>query len=148
MGGSMSRNKGQRAERAVIKLLQPILDRVAQQTSTVAIELARNLVQAHKGGDDVVGLEWLSIEVKHQEVFHVNDWWAQAKRQAKGDQRPVLFYRRNHGPWTVRMLVKVPTGPQSFVWLPADLTLERFILWFSITARRIARQEERANKGL
>lgn len=140
MGGAMSRNKGQRAERAVIKLLQPILDRVAEETNTVAIELTRNLAQAHKGGDDVWGLTWLSIEVKHQEAYHLNDWWAQAKAQARGRQKPVLFYRRNGVQWTVRTLVKMPTSPTTFVLFPADLTLDRFLKWFEIAATHEARR--------
>jgi hypothetical protein len=140
MGGAMSRNKGQRAERDVIKLLQPILDRVAVETNTVAIELTRNLAQAHKGGDDVWGLAWLSIEVKHQETYHLNDWWEQAKAQARGHAKPVLFYRRNGVQWTVRMLVKVPTSPATFIWFPADLTLGRFLHWFEIAATHEAQR--------
>jgi len=138
MGGAMSRNKGQRGERAVIALLQPILDRVAEETGTVAPELTRNLIQAHKGGDDVVGLLWLSVEVKHQETFSLPAWWEQAQRQARGRQRPVLFYRRNGTRWTVRMEVRVPTTAKTFVVVPADVGLDDFLAWFELRARHEA----------
>lgn len=123
MGGLMSRNKGKRAEREVINALQPAVNSVyaelQQQFGWFRNEppvLQRNTLQSHLGGFDVVGLEWLALEVKHHAKVTgmLGMWWRQCVEQAqaaRGEQRlPVLVYRGNNEPWRVRMPAQVATG--------------------------------------
>lgn len=108
MGGRMSRNKGKRAERQVIELLQPVIDHVYAEANKRAPILQRNTLQSDFGGHDISGLEWLSLEVKHCEQWSRGRWWQQCTEQAAkwGIRRtltPVLFYRRNGVPFSVMM---------------------------------------------
>ena len=103
MGGSMSRDKGQRAERAAIKLLQPVVNKVYAKYGRDAPVLQRNQLQSHMGGEDMVGLLWLALEVKHQEALNVEAWWAQCVKQCKGIREPVLLYKQNNVKWRVRI---------------------------------------------
>ena len=114
MAGNRSRNKGQRGEREVIKLIQPIVDRVCEEVGCIPIPLERNLIQAHKGGADLHGLDWLALEVKYQETENLTAWWRQCVEQAKEHQTPILFYRRNFvREWRVKMYghLLIPDGP-------------------------------------
>lgn len=86
MSGNMSRNKGQRGEREVVKLLQPIINRVYGSRAVEPPQLERNLMQSHKGGFDIVGLEWMALEVKYQESANLNGWWKQTLDQARVDE--------------------------------------------------------------
>lgn len=141
MGSVMSRNKGQRAEREVVKLLQPVVIEVWNELGKegVAPSLERNLMQAHKGGHDLLGLDWLAIEVKHQEQFALASWWQQTKDQAdKAGQHsivevePVLFYRRNNVSWRVVMFGYLGVDGSKRVRCPVNVTPEAFLLWFRL----------------
>lgn len=108
MGGLMSRNKGKRAEREVIALIQPVVTDAYEQARKRVPVLQRNTIQSDLGGHDISGLEWLSLEVKHHAKSAIPGWWRQCTEQAAtmGVHRsltPVLFYRMNHMPFTVRM---------------------------------------------
>lgn len=85
MSGNMSRNKGQRGEREVVKLLQPIVDKVYGSLGLTPPVLERNLMQSHKGGFDIAGLHWMALEVKYQETLNVGMWWNQTLAQANVD---------------------------------------------------------------
>lgn len=55
---------------------------------------------------DVVGLNGLHIEAKHQEKMHLYDWMAQAKRDAKAsgkDVLPAVFHKKNYAEILVTM---------------------------------------------
>ncbi len=55
---------------------------------------------------DVVGLNGLHIEAKHQETMRLYDWMAQAKRDAEagGEGRlPAVFHKKNNAPILVTM---------------------------------------------
>ena len=141
MGGAMSRNKGQRAEREVVKLLQPVVIEVWNELGRegAAPSLERNLMQAHKGGHDLLGLDWLAIEVKHQEQFALASWWQQAKDQADRASQasfdpvePVLFYRKNNVPWRVVMFGYLGVNGSKRVRCPVDITPEAFLVWFRL----------------
>lgn len=82
MSGSFSRDKGQRGEREVIKVLQPTVSRVYIEAGLPVPELARNLSQTREGGFDIQGLEWMALEVKYQETPNLKAWWDQTCRQA------------------------------------------------------------------
>lgn len=126
-----SRSKGQRAEREIVKILQPVIDEVSREAGVPSPQLQRNTIQSDKGGYDLVGLAWLAPEVKHCETFQLENWWKQTLRQAKPEQVPVLFYRRNQIPFRVRML--------GTVWHEADyhdcvcdISIDDFIKWFRL----------------
>ena len=125
-----SRSKGQRAEREVVKILQPVIDELSRETGVSTPQLQRNTIQSDKGGFDLVGLDWLALEVKHCETFQLEKWWDQTLRQAKG-KVPVLFYRRNQISFRVRM--------RGTVWVDdifhdcvCDISLDDFVKWFRL----------------
>jgi hypothetical protein len=141
MGGLMSRNKGKRAEREVVKLLQPILTEEYERKGLEAPELERNLLQSHKGGYDIAGLDWMAPEVKHHETLAVNTWWDQTIRQALAKERePILFYRQNNAKWKVRMNVVAMVDTMK-IQLPADISLDHFLVWFRYRVRLEAHRE-------
>lgn len=131
MAGLMSRNKGKRGEREVIKLLQPVVNEVYRSLGLEPPLLERNLMQSHKGGCDLTGLDWLALEVKYREQEQMASWWDQCKRQAKPDREPVLFYRKNHAKWKVRMFGYLVAGSQR-VRCPVDITPEAFMAYLRL----------------
>lgn len=55
---------------------------------------------------DVVGLNGLHIEAKHQERMQLYEWMAQAKRDAEaggGNKLPAVFHKKNNAPILVTM---------------------------------------------
>ena len=92
-----ARNKGADAEREVIKLLEPIVRECGGGM------LFRNLDQTRCGGHDIIGLDWLALEVKRQETLDIEAWWAQTVKQAGTSRVPVLVYRQSRKPWQVMM---------------------------------------------
>lgn len=129
MAGAMSRNKGQRAERDVIKLLQPVVNEVYTAAGIEAPLLERNLMQWSRGGHDIVGLDWIALEVKHHEILSINVWWEQTKKQAGALKIPVLIYKQNRVKWRVVMFGYLPAGEQR-VRCPVDISLETFLVYF------------------
>ena len=133
MGGKMSRSKGQRGEREIIDLLQPVVNEVYEMVLLHAPKLKRNSLQSDGGGSDIAGLPWLALEVKYQEK---NDtpgtlavWWAQTLEQAEGCREPVLFYRRNGSKWRVQMYGMLCAGGHSFT-VPVLVSPADFLRWF------------------
>ena len=124
--------KGKRAEREMVKILQPVVAKawatVGGMPATCPV-LSRNLVQSRQGGYDLVGLDWLALEVKHHETLKVRDWWIQALRQARTDQTPVLVYKQNNVKWRAMVWGYVPAGAKR-IRCPVDIDLESFLLWF------------------
>lgn len=55
------------------------------------------------GDADVVGLPGIHIEAKHQERMQLYDWMAQAKSDAKADELPVVFHKKNNADILVTM---------------------------------------------
>jgi len=130
-----SRSKGIRGERAIIDALQPIVDTVYASLALDAPLLQRNTLQSDRGGYDVIGLEWLAIEVKNCAALSLEAWWQQCERQARGDQTPVLFYKATRGKWRVRMLTTLYCGNQPLPGVLVDIAFEAFLEWFP---RRLA----------
>lgn len=139
MAGRRSRNKGKRGEREIINALQPVVDRVCAEVGADAVVLERNLLQAHSGGCDVYGLEWLSMEVKRQENGSgLGSWWRQTLQQARADQTPVLVWRANRQPWRVRMRVPVRVGSGAgakLVTMTVDVDWDSFLVYFETRVR-------------
>lgn len=94
-----ARNKGQEGEREMIRLLSEVCGS--------EVELKRNLNQTREGGHDIVGMDWLAIEVKRQETLNIEDWWRQTLTQAGAERIPVLVYRQNRKQWHVVMWGRV-----------------------------------------
>lgn len=147
MGGASSRSKGQRGEREVIKLLQPIIDKAYSECGFEPVVLERNLMQSNKGGFDIVGLDWLALEVKFQETEHLEQWWNQTVRQAstpvdkvtdcgekvrewKRVKEPILFFRKSRMVWNVRMLGFVEVREGVRIRCPIIISLDTFKVWF------------------
>jgi len=126
--------KGNRGEYEVRDMLQPIVDKVYKHAGKVAPILKRNLEQRRSGGADLDGLPWLALEVKYREALRVDQWWAQAKRQAREGQDAVLIHRANYQPWRVRMYGALTVGPRK-VRCPVDITVEAFLVWFELRLR-------------
>ena len=84
-----SLNKGKRAEREIAKLLGDLLGTPCRRS------------QQHAGGTDsadVVGIDGLHIEVKHQERMRLYEWIAQAENDCGGNL-PVVMHRANQKQW-------------------------------------------------
>lgn len=86
-----SRQKGQRGEREVCKIL----------AEKLGGKYKRNLSQTQDGGYDVLGLDGWAIEVKFQETLSIEKWWKQAVEQSSEDKKPVLFFRKSRTDWRV-----------------------------------------------
>ncbi len=129
MSGLMSRNKGKRGEREVVKALQPVVDKVYTKLGLEIPILERNLMQSHRGGYDIVGLEWLALEVKYQEQLNLSGWWEQCKKQTKEGQEPVLIYRKNNARWRVMMYGRLHAGT-SHIRCPVNVELDPFLVYF------------------
>jgi len=147
MSGKMARNKGQRAEREVCKLLEGAIEdvlenwdfgilgedeRIRARQNLESLSCKRNLQQTQNGGFDIAGIEWLALEVKHQESFAINSWWKQTCAQSTAGEIPVLLYRRNRIPWRCRMFAQLPVlwGSGKSVNAVVDISKEDFLLWF------------------
>jgi len=128
--GRGSKNKGANAEREVAALLQPIIDRVYNDAGLVPPKMERNLEQTRGGGYDLIGIDWLALEVKRQEQLSINSWWGQTLRQARSNQMPVLIYRQNRKKWRVMMFggLKVQNG--KWLKVTVDITIEEFQKFF------------------
>lgn len=137
----MSRNKGKRGEREVVKLLQAVIDGV--QNKDEKIRLQRNSLQSDGGGMDIVGLEGYAIEVKYQENLQLEQWWRQTVVQSKGRLVPVLVYRKSHSPWRVRTYGVLPVGGGRGVKTVVDVSIQDFL--GSVKVRLMREKYERAN---
>ena len=133
MAKNFSQRKGSNGEREVINLLQPVVNRVYSSVGLEPPRLERNLTQARNGGYDVVGLEWLALEIKRQEILSVSKWWEQSLKQAKPHQVPVLLFRQNRTKWRVKMFIRIPVGREGAGgWhrTPAILEIKEFLTYF------------------
>lgn len=84
----MSRDKGARYERELAAALK-----------SYGYDCMRTAQHCGKAGDaaDVIGLDGIHIEAKHQERIQIYDWMAQAIRDSGANGRkPAVFFRKNH----------------------------------------------------
>lgn len=130
MSGLMSRNKGKRGEREIVDLLQPVVNEVYELYELPPVKLKRNTLQSDSGGSDIAGLPWLAIEVKyHSKTINLSPWWAQTVAQAEQGQEPVLFYRRNHIAWRVKMFGMLGRAGCCRT-VPVIVEVPDFLAWF------------------
>ena len=59
--------------------------------------------KAEDGQADLVGLDGIHIECKRVERLNLYDAMAQAVHDAKGEELPTVFHRKNHSEWLVTM---------------------------------------------
>jgi Holliday junction resolvase len=57
------------------------------------------------GDSDVVGLQGIHIEVKRVEKLNIEDAMKQAIADAKEENKPAVFHRKNNKKWLVTMLL-------------------------------------------
>lgn len=139
-----NRDKGKRGERDVIKLLQPIVDNAYTEAGLAPVTLQRNTLQSDNGGFDIVGLEWLALEVKNQERLNIAQWWQQTVNQAKDEQEPVLLYKVSRSGWRVRMFGRLLTNDKR-IRLPVDIAFDGFALFVAVRiAESLQRLEDAA----
>jgi len=119
-----ARNKGASAEREVIKLLEPLVRDFGEG------KLFRNLEQTRSGGHDIIGLDWLALEVKRQETLSLDAWWQQTVQQAGESRVPVLIYRQSRQPWRVVMI-----GCVGKVHCRVTISFTDFTLWLQSEMR-------------
>lgn len=119
MAGNHSRRKGSGGERELAGILRQAL----------SIPVDRNLEQVRSGGFDIAVMG-LAIEVKRRSQVTpgaVAGWWQEAVSQAAtASLCPVLAWRADRQPWTVR-LPFVALRPELPGELVADLPLDSFL---------------------
>ena len=84
-----SKQKGKRGELEIAKILQ-------EHGYPARRSVQYNGVQGYA---DVIGVDGLHIEVKRVERLNIEEAMTQARRDAKGNDIPVVFHRRNNKPW-------------------------------------------------
>lgn len=154
MGGKRSRDKGQRGEREVVQLLQPVIDRVCGHHG-VDLIIGRNLNQVRGGGYDLKGegselLDWLALEVKRQETLCISQWWDQAVRQAGPEQTPVLLFRQNgKRVWRVVIDGYIMTSGSNVIKVPVEISQANFLYWFQLKLESVLREraDEQVGRG-
>jgi hypothetical protein len=134
MAGSSSKSKGKRGEYEGRDLVQGWLTPVYAELGLVPPVLQRNVEQVRGGGFDIVGLDWLALEIKRQEKAQLPAWWSQTLRQTRPGQVPVLMWRQNRSPWAFRIRVRCLCGDPDLRMgvqeITADLSLPEAHLWF------------------
>ena len=88
-----SRNKGAAGERELAKILKQY-----------GYDTRRGQQYCGANGDaDVVGLPHIHIECKRVEKLNLYDAMSQAISDAKADEMPAVFHRKNNCKWLVTM---------------------------------------------
>lgn len=140
MSGRASVEKGKRGEREIVRALQPIVDRIIGEVNEKrereggealeTVRLLRNSLQSAVGGHDIIGFDWLSLEVKYQETTFLTNWWHQCLEQTEKHQIAVLLHRKNGARWRCRMNGFLQASNGTKILTPVDISFEAFILWF------------------
>lgn len=77
---------------------------LARKLKEYGYDAKRSVQYNGKDGEaDVVGLPHIHCEVKRVEKLNIYDAIEQAKRDAKGDNKPTVFHRKNRCNWLVTM---------------------------------------------
>lgn len=86
MGKLNSKQKGARFERKLASMIREC-----------GFDSRRGQQYCGANGDaDVVGLGGIHIEAKHQETMRLYDWMAQAKADARANELPCVFHKKNN----------------------------------------------------
>lgn len=129
--GAMQKRKGAVGEREAIKVLTAWLTPVADMT------FSRNHSQVASGGYDVLGLDWLAIEVKRHETENLGAWWRQtvANASVETGQLPFLMYRRNRQPWRVKTLIWANHAGVTVSQVPVIMDADAAAAWLCAEVR-------------
>lgn len=92
--GARSRRKGANGERELAAILREY-----------GYDVRRGIQSA--GESDVIGLPGIHLEVKRREKLQLEDWMAQARRDARPEELPTVWHRRNNCEWLVTMPLEV-----------------------------------------
>ena len=145
MSRSFARDKGARGEREVLNAMQRVVDKVISELRLERakvgregpdqLQLLRNSLQSAVGGYDLVGIDWIAVEVKRQEKELLQPWWNQTLESIrnKPSLMPVLVHRGNGLSWKVRMYGYLLAGDLSApvkIKCPVDITFDAFLIWF------------------
>lgn len=88
-----SKDKGRRGER-----------QLARKLKEYGYDCRRSQQYCGVAGDaDVIGLDGIHIECKRVERLNIENAIAQAKHDAKDDEMPCVFHRKNNCEWLVTM---------------------------------------------
>lgn len=88
-----SRNKGAAGERELANTLK-----------NYGYKARRGQQYSGANGDaDVIGLDGIHIECKRVERLNLYDAMSQAVKDARENEKPAVFHRRNHCEWLVTM---------------------------------------------
>ena len=91
-----SREKGKRGER-----------QLAKELKHYGYDTRRGQQYSGANGDaDVIGLPGIHIECKRVERLNIQNAVSQAINDAKEDELPAVFHRKDHGKWLVTMELK------------------------------------------
>jgi len=135
MAATAGQNKGKRGEREVKDNFVATMEGVEALKSKTGVSsfVKRNTTQSDRGGDDIVGIPLISVEVKRHETLALNTWWKQAVDQAnKLRLQPVLVYRQSRKPWRVQTYaVLCQPGRSSTQWNRVDIELSDFLTWYA-----------------
>lgn len=102
-----SKVKGASGEREAAAVLAGWIEPVYRHAGVEVPDIKRNLMQTREGGYDLVGIDWLALEVKRQENMALPSWWRQTVKNASMGQIPFLMWRQNRRPWFFRVRVEV-----------------------------------------
>lgn len=91
-----SKAKGAKGERELAGILRDVYGYTEAKRGQQYCGLAGN-------ADVVDALPGIHIECKRVEKLHLYDAMEQAKRDAKPDEMPAVFYRKNRSDWLVIM---------------------------------------------
>lgn len=151
MAGNMPRVKGAIGERDVARLFVAAMELVEDKlklapddTRRCSLRVKRSSgMAANNGGDDLVGIPLISVEVKRSETLDLKNWSEQTQRQAReaGGLMPVLIYRQSRKPWrvqtyaTLRGIVDLwkKHNLQAWIenWVWVDLALDDWLRWYA-----------------
>lgn len=85
--------KGKAGERELSKVL----------TTLFGVPVRRGQQYSGIDGKDVVGLPGVHVECKRVEKLNLDAAYAQARRDAKEGETPVVCHRKNRGDWMVTL---------------------------------------------
>lgn len=137
--------KGKAGEREAVKLIQPWVNEVYASLDMQAPDLLRNQMQTAVGGYDIVGLNWLALEVKRQEQLSLNAWWNQVTKACKDGQVPVVMFRQNRKKWRFLITSWLHTGGQGHMECRCEVDSDTFERWFKARCRYEAIKEAEAS---
>jgi hypothetical protein len=130
MAKSFAQSKGARGEREIVNLLQPVVTKIYSELGKEPPILVRNSLQSRQGGYDLLGLDWMALEIKRCETLNIKSWTEQCLAQAGPGQTPILIYKQNNRSWKVMMYALLVPGGSTNLKVWCEIGLESFLAYF------------------